>query len=194
MACTRHSGVRRVGRRLSVTAGVAAGAAVLVMAAGCAGAEPAGGPAVTSQLPVGDAPPVTSATPPRAVALALLDPCTLIDTQQAIAYGYAEREPFTVGSTRSCVYTASDQSATLTISFGDGGVAGLRPNQADQVSSQQVGAHNAARIESGTAPMCTLVIDISGRESVTVQATLSSVEAACAQAAEVATGVEPMLP
>jgi hypothetical protein len=61
-------------------------------------------------------------------------------------------------------------------------------------SSQRFGEHRAARMESIAEPMCTIVIDIGGRESVTVQAKQATVGLACTLAADVSLRIEPSLP
>jgi hypothetical protein len=172
-------GVARLSAFVAITV-----AAILIV--GCASNEvPPESPELTNS-------DVTD-TPERASSLAELDPCALIDDQVVHEYGYESRTSSTMGPSHTCLYSTTGTDA-LTIAFTDGGIGDLRPDPSNLTSSQQFGSHRAIRMESTTAAMCTIVIDIGGRESVTVQAIQPTVEMACAQAADIAFRVEPHLP
>lgn len=137
----------------------------------------------------------TAGTSSRAVALAALQPCDLLDRELGDRLGYLTREAFVIAHTRACTHTTADGTATLTISLVTGsGIRGLQPPPTDTTTSHVVGVHKAIRIQAAEASRCTLVLDVEDRDSVSVQAVLGAGQDSCALVMEVATAVEPLLP
>lgn len=133
--------------------------------------------------------------PERAVALGVLDPCTMVPADELIALGYTEQQAFAVEPTRSCVFTAPGSPRTLTVTLADDGISELRPEEgAVAVDSPTIGDRRAARLRSLTEPLCTVVLEVGDDHTASVQIRDTDVHLACYRASVLAEVIEPLLP
>lgn len=138
---------------------------------------------------------VSSTGAGRAVTLAALKPCELLTAAQVALYGYTTGQETTAGSVRTCTYGNPSSRRQLVVSFDDVPIDQVRPDPADTTGSDRMGGHDVLRVQSASAALCTLHLDIGGDRIVTVQAANQGDAAtACTHARAVAVLIEPALP